>query len=52
MAEHTEGQMKYIIKAYEPKVFEADNEDELQVIVKSLIRQNYTNISVEKGDEE
>lgn len=44
--------MTYIIKAYEPKVFEADNEDELQVIVKSLIQQNYTNISVEKGEEE
>jgi hypothetical protein len=51
---HQEGQMKdttYIIKASMPVKFEAQNDVELQTILKSLIRQNYKDISVEKGEE-
>jgi len=44
--------MTYIIKASMPIKFEAQNDDALQTILKSLIRQNYENISVEKGEEE
>ena len=52
MAQHTEGQMTYIIKAYEPKTYETESIDDLMIIIKGLLAQNYKNISVEKGEEE
>lgn len=42
--------MKYVIKAYEPKEFIADNDEEMQMIVKSLIRQGYKMLMVESHE--